>query len=109
MKAAEAIFLIAVFAVLVVWFVAWLIGRAAAAYKRRRLSDEPWSVHPNHDDPACVRIEVVKPGEQAHQIGPGIPTSLPHYEFLERKEELWVEAEALADEFNRDTKRLSRD
>lgn len=108
MKAAEAIFLIAVFIGLVVLGVAWLLGKAVAAHKRRQLADEPWSVHPNHDDPSCVRIEVVKPGEQVHQIGPGIPTSLPHYEFIERKEERWVEAEALAEEFNRDTKRLSR-
>lgn len=108
MKAAEAIFLIAVFAVLVVWFLSWLVGKAVAAFKARQLSDAPWAVRENHSDPAYVVIEVAKPGCATRQIGPGIPINIPHWEFVEQKEAQLVEAEALADEFNRDQKRLSR-
>ncbi len=102
MKTGIAIlFLVAV--ALVALYLLWvgIVKPAAAAIKRRRLADDPWTVERDYDIPGYVQVQLEKPGENPIMVGSAVPTKLPHWEFQEQIDEREIEAADKAARLNR--------
>lgn len=102
MKASIAILFLVVVA-LVVLYLIWvrIVRPAAAAIKRRRLADDPWTVERDYDHPGFVQVQLEKPNENPILVGSPIPTSLAHWDFQEQIVEYELEAAGKATSLNR--------
>lgn len=100
MRAVEAIVILVVLGLIVLFFIAGAVNRVGLRIRARRLGDQPWRVVKDKSGNA-TQVQLEKYGESPYLIGPAVPISLPHYEYEEALTERLLEAESKANALNR--------